>query len=169
MSPKIALLVNGRSWTEEAKNPRDKVTQALGRVEDQGVPLRYKATGVHYSPTAGGWVTTSANWGVDVVGAVLLAYQPEPDPGEANTAVHDPSAAAALFLAVPYAYVAGLSDGWDRDTQSAVWLSNLQKHSYMNGYEAGMEARFRATVVCSCGCRRFRVELGCPSCEESGR
>jgi hypothetical protein len=164
------MTMSVRGWARETRTPRQRITAALLRLRAQGIALRWGDYGVALrplvTPLATGWQRSSL-LGVNLIGAVLLAYQPERAPEDDNGAHEDPTIAAARALGVPLAYVEGLADGWDRAAHSADWLSHINRAAYLDGYEAGMEARFRETVVCGCGTRRFRSELTCPSCDES--
>src|SRR4051812_6706256 len=152
-----------RGWNRPTGTPQEKVFAALLRVREQGVGLRFGDFGVSMRRLqVVGWHRT--NMGVNLVGAVLLAFQPEALP-DSDCAHEDPVEAAARALEGPPAFVAGMSDGWERAAHSREWLGSVHKGVYLNGYETGMFARFRETTVCSCGTRRFLVERTCPSCD----
>jgi hypothetical protein len=160
VSPKIGISVALRGWRRATRTPTAKVNAALIRMRGQHIELRYGDHGVLPCPFAGGWCLDrmAVPRGVNIIGAVLLAFQPE-------AAGDDPQAAAAEALEVSAAWVEGLADGWDCEPQSQVLLSGSGRGDYRQGYEAGMEARFRATVVCpDCGARRFRTIPSCGGC-----
>jgi hypothetical protein len=166
MSPKIGMSLATRGLLKDRSTPAAKVNAAIQIMRDTGVPLAFGDYGVEPCPFAGGWCLERRRRtaGVNVVGALLLALQPEREDGH-----DDPGVAAAAALDVSLGYVDGLCDGWDCDRQSEHWLGNLFAAEYLVGYEAGMEARFRATDVCHCGARRFRSEETCPGCGKTHR
>jgi hypothetical protein len=166
VSPKIGISLGLGGWAAPLRTPAQRVAAALLRVRDQGIPLCWGEHGVLYRPLLGGW-HRSSGLGVSLVGCVVLAFQPDRAPAS-NAAHEDPETAAARALAVPIAYVAGLRDGWDRAAHSFEWLGSVHRAAYLNGYEAGMEARFRETRVCGCGTRRFADERACPGCDMEG-
>lgn len=162
MSPGISMAMSVTGWASDARIPAKKIMAAIERCEGQGISLCYGDHGVSASLLGGWQQDRRAIFGVNLVGAVVLAFQPEAAEHEAHP---DPMLAAALALQVPAAYVHGMVDGWERAVQSETWLSNVHRSHYLNGYEAGMEGRFTATTLCDCGTRRFRSEPECPSCE----
>jgi hypothetical protein len=157
MSPKIGMSLATRGLLKDRRTPAAKVNAAIQMMADQGIPLRNGDHGVAPCPFASGWcVDRRFGNAVNVVGAVLLALQPEEG--------DDPVAAAAGALETTIAFVEGLCDGWDRARQAERFLGDIHVRAYLDGYETGMEARFRATVVCRCGARRFKAEPRCAEC-----
>jgi hypothetical protein len=171
MSPAVTMALSLRSWTRALRTPAAKVFAALMRMRAQGIPLRYGEPGVSWRllPRAvggglGAWQLTNAG-GVSLLGAVALTWPL--DLGD-DPAPQDPGAHLARVLEQPDVYVSGLDEGWHREAHMSCRLHHIHREAYLCGYETGMEARFRATVLCSdCGARRFRPERVCPSCRRS--
>ncbi len=107
--------------------------------------------------------TDSAVAFVNPVGAVLLALQPTETPDA-------PERAAARALGVPFAYVEGLVDGWNRQSHNRAMVEPHEtRKAYLQGYEVGVLARHEMSRECAaCGSRVMDYEP-CPLCEERGR
>jgi hypothetical protein len=161
MSPRLHRVFSVLGWALGTETPARMVHASLLRMKAQRIPLRWGEPGVTFRPLVAGWHLSHAR-GVNVVGAVLLAFPPElTEDAVIEAAAPDPIEHAARTLGVQHAFVAGLDDGWHREPHPSSWLRNIRREDYLAGYETGMEARFRATTVCACGVRRF---LGAPVC-----
>jgi hypothetical protein len=164
VSPRVSVSLEAASFVEavERKPPRNKLLACLALVKASGIPLRQSQLGVVQGQLTGEWTVDRATVrGVDALGAVLLAMQPERIEDE------DPSGAAARALGVQMAWVIGAQDGWDGEAQNTVWLGGAFTSShYLNGYLSGVEALCLNTLVCDhCGSRRFKSEARCPGCD----
>jgi hypothetical protein len=131
MSPKLSLTISAAQLAGLLAEPRLQVAQALAAARQRGIPLRRSEVGV---------VAGLEEWrpdrrlspsGVSLVGAVLLAMQPEPRDHE------DPTAAAARALGVSLAWVEGAEAGWAGELMDVARLAALDADLYLDGYEVG--------------------------------
>ncbi len=165
MSPKVGMELSLRSWARALRTPPGKVFASLMRMRAQGIPLRYGEAGVTLK--AEGWRLTSTD-GVSLLGAVVLSFPEDPKPESPPQYPGEPGEHVARVLEVVNAYVCGLDEGWHREAHLSSRIHDIHREAYLCGYEVGMEARFRATLLCElCGARRFRSEPACPRCAGS--
>lgn len=150
------------AYLEGAKTPLDKVRASVHWAQ-QTLKLLIAHGDYGVIPTSDEWVIDDKRRPrrhVSPLGAVVLAYQPDP-----ATDMPDPAATA---LGVPFQWAEGFQDGFDRNL-SGTWLGSVSRRLYMEGVEAGMQIRFELTKVCDrCSTRHFREEP-CPLCEERGQ
>lgn len=154
MSPGIGLAIQLQKRT-----PRMAVLAAVAAARARSLPLRFgEDAGVIRGKLTGEWVIDrkAVVPGVTLIGALLLATQPEAGDDE------DPVVVAARALGVAHAFAEGLDHGWSM-APSSYWLGSEGRH-YANGLDVGSEARHMATIVCACGSRRFKGESRCPGC-----
>lgn len=157
MSPGISLAIDvpGRML------PRAQVLHALAIARSKDLPLYQGAEpGVVPARWSNAWIIDRRRRipAINLVGAVLIAFQPDVNPDE------DLSGIAARTLGVGLPFIEGCSDGWALESMSEHWLK-ADRRAYMAGYFAGCEGLFAATLVCGrCGARRFKVQAVCDGC-----
>jgi hypothetical protein len=160
VSPSVGITV---SIPEGARRtPRMMVLSAVLEARAESIPLRFGDSGVVRGPGTAPWMIDRKEVprGVNLPGLLLLLLRAVPEHD-----IEDPSATLARALGVNLAWVEGATDGWNRESHDQVALK-ADREKYLCGYEAGMEARLLATLVCGeCGSRRFRSEGLCPGCD----
>lgn len=156
MSPGIGITVS----VPGQPTPRLAVLAAVHRARAEGIPLCFGDVGVKRGPLIAPWVIDRRRLtrGVNIAGALLLILRPVPEDD-----IEDPTGVAGRALGVGLAWISGLVDGWNRETHD-LFVIKADREGYLCGYEVGQEARHAATLVCDCGCRRFKAEPKCPGC-----
>lgn len=135
MSPRVSITIPATALAELLKAPRVRLLEAVLAVRARGIWMRRGEPGVTCGLSEWRVERHLQPQGVTVVGALLLALQPEPRDGE------ELAVAAARALEVSVSWVEGAEDGWDGAEMSAAWLARPDADLYVAGYEAGAEVR----------------------------
>jgi hypothetical protein len=130
VSPKVSITIGAGYLDELLREPKVRCTQALTAARARGYVLRRRL----------GVICGLSDWrvdrnlqptGVSLVGAVLLALQPEPHE------LDSPVEAAARALGVSLAWVEGADAGWVGELMDVRRLAALDASLYLDGFEAG--------------------------------